>query len=404
MLKRSMKKALILKLIASFIITFLFFKYNALSAHAITCNSAFIIVKNAVNNTPVSGARIIFTKTDGSEFSPPTATNNLGEFRGTFSVPQEFTSTVRATEDTHYNPGSSTLNLEGTGECTAIIALSPSFSGLTCSFILVAVDNTLPGDPVPNVDITIVTSTGTISISTGTDGEATWGTRGSSATREVSPTIVIRPRPSSGYSQTTGTLTDIGVNQCGAVVHLVSTAPNPPVTCAGTVSGRVVDATTGNGIHHASARVATNNRGVLTTETQNTDSWEIPITGLEVTGITISAAGYQTRTLPGQCTGTVQLTSTGVPGPGPTPIPLPNAVVPENLMHNIQLLAIALGAIIAVIRIILGALQIAGGGDNPLALEAGRDMITSSILGLLVILFAVTLLRVIGSSVLGIIN
>jgi len=31
-------------------------------------------------------------------------------------------------------------------------------------------------------------------------------------------------------------------------------------------------------------------------------------------------------------------------------------------------------------------------------------MITSSILGLLVILFAVTLLRVIGSSVLGIIN
>ncbi|PIS13099.1 hypothetical protein COT69_00465, partial [candidate division WWE3 bacterium CG09_land_8_20_14_0_10_39_24] len=60
--------------------------------------------------------------------------------------------------------------------------------------------------------------------------------------------------------------------------------------------------------------------------------------------------------------------------------------------------------IIAIIRIILGALQIAGGGDNPIALEAGRDMITSSILGLLVILFAVTLLRVIGSSVLGIIN
>ncbi|MFH1955328.1 MAG: carboxypeptidase-like regulatory domain-containing protein, partial [Patescibacteria group bacterium] len=398
-----MKKALILKLIASFIITFLFFKYNALSAHAITCNSAFIIVKNAVNNTPVSGARIIFTKTDGSEFSPPTATNNLGEFRGTFSVPQEFTSTVRATEDTHYNPGSSTLNLEGTGECTAIIALSPS-SGLTCSFILVAVDNTLPGDPVPNVDITIVTSTGTISISTGTDGEATWGTRGSSATREVSPTIVIRPRPSSGYSQTTGTLTDIGVNQCGANVHLVSSTPPTPVTCPPSgVSGTVVDSD-GNGIEHANVFVATTNFGRLSTNTASDGTWTIPFSNLEVTGITISAVGYQTVTLPGQCTGTVQLTSTGVPGPGPTPIPLPNAVVPENLMHNIQLLAIALGAIIAVIRIILGALQIAGGGDNPLALEAGRDMITSSILGLLVILFAVTLLRVIGSSVLGIIN
>jgi len=154
-----------------------------------------------------------------------------------------------------------------------------------------------------------------------------------------------------------------------------------------------------------------------TTDSQGQVSfWGIPF---EVTGdIKIQASGFNQGTItlssiaktgaaPVICTASTILSpyvpppgsGVGGPPPGGTSATPAN---PQKLMYNIQMLAIGLGALIAVIRIIFGAFKLMREGDNPIALEEGRDMITSSILGLLVILFAVTLLRIILSNVLGI--
>lgn len=154
-----------------------------------------------------------------------------------------------------------------------------------------------------------------------------------------------------------------------------------------------------------------------TTDSQGQVSfWGIPF---EVTGdIKVQASGFnqgtialasitKTGTAPVICTASTILfpivppAAGGVGGtpPGGTSATAAN---PQKLMSNIQKLAIGLGAFIAVIRIIFGAFKLMSEGDNPIALEEGRDMITSSILGLLVILFAVTLLKIILTNVLGI--
>ena len=131
---------------------------------------------------------------------------------------------------------------------------------------------------------------------------------------------------------------------------------------------------------------------------------------IPVTTVTAQKSGYMSQTMIPtannfRCTALMKLQPSAV-GPGVT-APSPPSVPPliaDKFVGNVQLMGIALGVIIAIIRIILGTYKLMSGGDDPIALEEGRDMITSSILGLLVILFAVTLFRIIASNILGIIN
>lgn len=64
--------------------------------------------------------------------------------------------------------------------------------------------------------------------------------------------------------------------------------------------------------------------------------------------------------------------------------------------------AISIGGVIAFILIIIGGLQIILSSGNPDKVKAGKEMITSAIAGLLLIIFSVFILRLIGHDILDI--
>jgi len=79
-----------------------------------------------------------------------------------------------------------------------------------------------------------------------------------------------------------------------------------------------------------------------------------------------------------------------------------NVKSPEGFVTSILNLAIGIGGGIAMLLIIFGGIQILTSGGNPDSVKAGKEMITSAIAGLILIIFAVFILRLIGVEILGI--
>ena len=71
-------------------------------------------------------------------------------------------------------------------------------------------------------------------------------------------------------------------------------------------------------------------------------------------------------------------------------------------VNKILKTAIAIGGVIAFILIIIGGLQIILSAGNPDRVKAGKELITSAITGLILIIFAVLILRIIGYDILQI--
>ncbi len=63
--------------------------------------------------------------------------------------------------------------------------------------------------------------------------------------------------------------------------------------------------------------------------------------------------------------------------------------------------AIGLGGLVAFFLMIFGGLQIILSGGNPEKVKAGKEIITSAIAGLLLIIFSVFILRLIGVDLLN---
>lgn len=77
----------------------------------------------------------------------------------------------------------------------------------------------------------------------------------------------------------------------------------------------------------------------------------------------------------------------------------------ENLaekVNNILPIAMGLGGVIAFLLIVFGGFQIILSAGNPDKVKAGKEMITSAIAGLLLIIFSVFILRLIGHDILNI--
>ena len=73
-----------------------------------------------------------------------------------------------------------------------------------------------------------------------------------------------------------------------------------------------------------------------------------------------------------------------------------------NKINDILKYAMGIGGLIAFILIIIGGLQIILSAGNPDRVKAVKEMITSAIAGLLLIIFAVFILRLIGYDILKI--
>jgi len=73
-----------------------------------------------------------------------------------------------------------------------------------------------------------------------------------------------------------------------------------------------------------------------------------------------------------------------------------------NLLGIILSLALGIAGGIAFLLILFGGLQIMTSAGNPEQLNAGRELITSAIIGLILILFSVFLLQFIGINIIGI--
>jgi len=71
-------------------------------------------------------------------------------------------------------------------------------------------------------------------------------------------------------------------------------------------------------------------------------------------------------------------------------------------INNILPIAMGLGGIIAFLLIVFGGFQIILSAGNPDRVKAGKEMITSAIAGLLLIIFSVFILRLIGHDILNI--
>lgn len=74
---------------------------------------------------------------------------------------------------------------------------------------------------------------------------------------------------------------------------------------------------------------------------------------------------------------------------------------PTNLVKTILRLAIGMAGGIAFLLMLIGAFQMIISTGNPEALQAGKDRFSSAILGLLFVIFAVLLLKIIGVDILG---
>jgi len=75
---------------------------------------------------------------------------------------------------------------------------------------------------------------------------------------------------------------------------------------------------------------------------------------------------------------------------------------PTNLLGAILRIGLGLAGGIAFLLILFGGLQIMTSAGNPEQLSAGRELISSAIIGLIIILFSIFLLQFIGVNIIGI--
>src|SRR3989338_1008953 len=75
---------------------------------------------------------------------------------------------------------------------------------------------------------------------------------------------------------------------------------------------------------------------------------------------------------------------------------------PADLVQDVLKFALGIGGGLAFLMMLLGAFQMLTSAGNPETLQAGKDRLTSAIIGLLFIIFAVLLLQIIGVDILGI--
>ncbi len=75
---------------------------------------------------------------------------------------------------------------------------------------------------------------------------------------------------------------------------------------------------------------------------------------------------------------------------------------PQKFIGDILRIGIGIGGGIAFLLILFGGFQILMSAGNPEQLNAGKELVTSAITGLLIIIFSIFILRLIGVSILGI--
>lgn len=75
---------------------------------------------------------------------------------------------------------------------------------------------------------------------------------------------------------------------------------------------------------------------------------------------------------------------------------------PEAFVNKILTFALGIGGGIAILLIIIGGVQVLTSAGNPEKAKAGKELITSAVSGLLLIVFAVFLLKLIGKDILKI--
>jgi len=75
---------------------------------------------------------------------------------------------------------------------------------------------------------------------------------------------------------------------------------------------------------------------------------------------------------------------------------------PNGLISLILTLGLGLAGGIAFLLILFGGLQIMTSAGNPEQLNAGRELVTSAVIGLILILFSIFLLQFIGINIIGI--
>jgi len=75
---------------------------------------------------------------------------------------------------------------------------------------------------------------------------------------------------------------------------------------------------------------------------------------------------------------------------------------PEAFVNKILTFALGIGGGIAILLIIIGGVQVLTSAGNPDKVKAGQELITSAVSGLLLIIFAVFLLKLIGKDILKI--
>lgn len=75
---------------------------------------------------------------------------------------------------------------------------------------------------------------------------------------------------------------------------------------------------------------------------------------------------------------------------------------PQDLLGKVLGLGIGMAGGIAFLLIIFGGLQIMTSAGNPEQLNAGRELVSSAVTGLLLIIFSIFLLQFIGVNIIGI--
>lgn len=75
---------------------------------------------------------------------------------------------------------------------------------------------------------------------------------------------------------------------------------------------------------------------------------------------------------------------------------------PSSFIGDVLRIGIGIGGGVAFLLILFGGFQILTSAGNPEQLTAGRELVTSAITGLLLIIFSIFLLRLIGYNIFGI--
>jgi hypothetical protein len=76
----------------------------------------------------------------------------------------------------------------------------------------------------------------------------------------------------------------------------------------------------------------------------------------------------------------------------------------QNFLNRIFQIAFGIGIGSGVVLIGVGGLTIATAAGNPEKIQAGRDQITSALIGLFVVIFSLVILKILGVDLLGLPN